>query len=149
MKTIFNPSEQEDIRKRLEKLTPETKALWGKMNVSQMLAHCSGAMQMPTGDIAVKPSPLLVRVIGKLIRDIAINEKPFTKNNPTAPELKITDPKEFTAEKEKFLKALEKISKGESVIKREKHPFFGKLLPNEWGRLNYKHTDHHFKQFGV
>lgn len=149
MKTIFNLSEQQNVRERLEKLTPETKGLWGKMNVAQMLAHCANAMQMPTGDIPVKNSPFLLRLIGGLIKNKAINDTPFGKGSPTAPEMKVIDPKEFAAEKERFLKALEKISKGESVVKLEKHPFFGKMSPQEWGRLNYKHTDHHFQQFGV
>jgi hypothetical protein len=29
------------------------------------------------------------------------------------------------------------------------HPFFGRLSGDEWGRLIYKHLDHHLRQFGV
>jgi hypothetical protein len=29
------------------------------------------------------------------------------------------------------------------------HPSFGALPNWEWGRLMYRHIDHHFRQFGV
>jgi hypothetical protein len=29
------------------------------------------------------------------------------------------------------------------------HPAFGPLDPQEWGKVCWKHLDHHFRQFGV
>lgn len=29
------------------------------------------------------------------------------------------------------------------------HPLFGKLPGKQWGRLAYRHLDHHLRQFGV
>ena len=29
------------------------------------------------------------------------------------------------------------------------HSFFGRLTPQEWAILMYKHVDHHLRQFGV
>ena len=29
------------------------------------------------------------------------------------------------------------------------HSFFGRLTPEEWAVLMYKHLDHHLRQFGV
>jgi len=29
------------------------------------------------------------------------------------------------------------------------HSFFGRLTPEEWATLMYKHLDHHLRQFGV
>ena len=37
MKRLFNPEENNLIQERINKLTPDSRALWGKMNVSQML----------------------------------------------------------------------------------------------------------------
>lgn len=39
MGSLFNAEDNNSIRKRINKLTPDSKPLWGKMNVSQMLAH--------------------------------------------------------------------------------------------------------------
>ena len=32
---------------------------------------------------------------------------------------------------------------------RQTHSFFGRLSGDEWGRLMYKHLDHHLRQFGL
>jgi hypothetical protein len=151
MKSIFNKSEQDEIRQRLEKLRPNTPALWGKMNATEMLVHCTGATLMPMGDLPVKNVPFLIRwLIGKRVKKFVLREGPLRKNSPTAAELKnFTDIRDFEAEKQRFLAALNKIGTGRSAIKRELHPFFGSMTPEEWGELNYKHTDHHFSQFGV
>jgi LPS sulfotransferase NodH len=29
------------------------------------------------------------------------------------------------------------------------HSFFGRLTPQQWAQLMYKHLDHHLRQFGV
>jgi hypothetical protein len=29
------------------------------------------------------------------------------------------------------------------------HPFFGPLTATEWDRLQWKHLDHHLRQFGA
>ena len=43
MKNIFNPTDNQELISRIEKLTPETKALWGKMTVDPnvITLHCS------------------------------------------------------------------------------------------------------------
>jgi Protein of unknown function (DUF1569) len=149
MKTIFNEADKNEILLRIGKLTPETKGLWGKMNVSQMLAHCAAGAQMPTGDLLVKSSA--VQFIGQFFKNTVIHsDKPLRKNSPTAPELTIADPKDFEKEKAAFIAAVNKLySGGEKGIKAEKHAFFGKMTPAEWGIINYKHADHHLRQFGV
>ncbi|WP_262710317.1 hypothetical protein [Mucilaginibacter psychrotolerans] len=40
-------------------------------------------------------------------------------------------------------------TEGPEAITKKLNPFFGLLTPHEWDRLQYKHLDHHFKQFGV
>jgi hypothetical protein len=149
MKTIFNEADKNEILARIEKLTPETQHLWGKMNVSQMLAHCAVGAQWPSGDVAVKGSP--ISLIGQFFKKSFIHtDKPFRKNSPTAPELTMVDPKDFQKEKAAFIAAVNKLyAGGEKGIKTEKHTFFGKMTPEEWGILNYKHADHHLSQFGV
>ena len=45
VKNLFASDAKQFIIERINKLTSESKPLWGKMNVAQMLAHC----QMPMG----------------------------------------------------------------------------------------------------
>jgi hypothetical protein len=32
---------------------------------------------------------------------------------------------------------------------RHPHPFFGNYTPEQWGVFQWKHIDHHLRQFGV
>jgi len=45
VKNLFDPVVKQKIIDRINKLTPQTKQQWGKMNVAQMLAH----VQKPIG----------------------------------------------------------------------------------------------------
>ena len=150
MKNIFNEAERNEILQRIEKLTPETQPLWGKMNVTQMLAHCTLAAQMPTEEVKPKSVGFPISILGSMLKTRILNATEFRKNSPTSPELKVAEPKEFQQEKVNFISAIKKLSEGgEKVATAAKHPFFGKMTAKEWGRINYVHADHHLKQFGV
>lgn len=148
MKTFFDPAAQKELRERLNKLTPQTQAQWGKMNVAQMLAHCSKGLQVPVGDLKVKP--IFLRHIGRFFKSLAVNDKPFSKNSPTAAEFLIKDDRNFDVEKGNFMTAFNKLAAGgEQGVTVSEHAFFGPMTAAEWGFLMYKHSDHHFRQFGV
>ncbi len=38
---------------------------------------------------------------------------------------------------------------GAAGCTKNPHSFFGKMTPEEWAILMYKHLDHHLRQFGV
>jgi hypothetical protein len=81
LKNMFNAGTRQAIIDRINKLTPQSQSQWGKMNVSQMLAH----LQMPIG-VAVGahqlPRTLFGRIFGPLAKPILFNEKPFKRNLP-------------------------------------------------------------------
>ena len=54
MKTILNEKDKLNIIERINKLLPERKKLWGKMNVNEMLCHTSDQIRMATGKIQPK-----------------------------------------------------------------------------------------------
>lgn len=150
MKNIFNKADGNEILERIEKLTPESKALWGKMNVSQMLAHAARAAKLPTGEMPTKRVGFPISILGSMLKSKILKSPSFRKNSPTAPEIKITDARDFQKEKENFKTAVKKlVDNGETIAKATHHPFFGKMSPSEWGRINYLHADHHLSQFGV
>ena len=39
IKSVFNAADVAELIDRINKLTPQSTPLWGKMNVGQMLAH--------------------------------------------------------------------------------------------------------------
>lgn len=148
MKTLFDPDAQQELLHRAEKLTAESRPVWGKMTSAQMLAHCTRGMQVPVGDLQLKPH--LMRFVGRFLKNTYIHgEKQFPQNSPTAKEFVITDPCDFAKEKEGFLNVFKKLGAGKQAVVVSEHSFFGKMTPEEWGLLMYKHVSHHLQQFGL
>ena len=58
--------------------------------------------------------------------------------------------KDFAKEMEQTLNLMKKFYDGGlSIASIHPHPFFGKLTPEQWGMSQYKHFDHHLKQFSL
>ncbi|HEU4718612.1 MAG TPA: DUF1569 domain-containing protein [Bacteroidia bacterium] len=149
MKTIFNASDYAGIEERINRLTPSSPALWGKMNVAQMLAHCSATVEMALGDVVLKRL-FIGRIIGPLVKKKFLGEEPFKQGNPTAREFTITDPRDFEKEKQRLLGLMKRLHEGgEAGATKHPHGFFGPLTPAQWGQTQWKHFDHHLRQFGV
>jgi len=149
MKNLFQREAVDEVISRIDTLQPEAQRQWGKMDVAQMMAHCSGALDMASGKLN-PPRMLIGRIIGPLVRPIYTNEKPFSRNNPTDKNLVISDTRDFAREQERLKICVREFHQGgEEKCTRHPHPFFGALTPSEWSRGMYKHLDHHLRQFGA
>ena len=151
MKNLFEPAAAQELQTRLSQLKPDSPRLWGKMSPQQMLAHCSAGMEMALGDKVIPPSPLPLRLLGRIIKPIVMgNDKPIRRNAPTAKELVISSQPDLDTERERLAQMITRfVTSGAPACTRNPHPFFGKLSPDEWSILVYKHLDHHFRQFSV
>jgi hypothetical protein len=73
---------------------------------------------------------------------------PVPKNAPSHPLYFEQKPELFERDRQLLITYLERFAKG-----REQtwgiHPAFGKLTPEQCARLQYRHIDHHLKQFGA
>ncbi len=150
MSSIFNEQDKKELLKRIEKLSPANPSLWGKMSVSQMLTHNTKGIKMTSGELKPRRVPFPVNIIGRLIKNRVLAAGDLRKNAPTAPELTISDTRDFEQEKVKLIAAVNDVyTMGKTGIKPDLHPFFGKMTQKEWGILTYKHLDHHLRQFGA
>ena len=149
MKTIFDENIRAELIERIEQINKNNKAEWGKMNVSQMLAHNTYWNAWILGK---ENHTYRQTFIGKIFGKIALNkmikdEEPFDNNIPTSDQFKVKG--EFASldsEKSKWIiliKEYENYNNPNFV-----HDFFGKMTTKEIGVLVYKHTDHHLRQFG-
>jgi hypothetical protein len=147
MKSFFEDSVYEEITSRLNQIEKDTKPQWGKMNAGQMFHHC----QMPLNiilekeDYGVKPNWL----VNLLFKKSMYSDKLWRKNLPTAPGFKIKDEKDFDAEKKEITTLIDELNKQRERNDWQPHPAFGKLTKDQWGKMQYKHLDHHLRQFGV
>ncbi|MEC1528492.1 DUF1569 domain-containing protein [Bacillus spizizenii] len=149
MKNIFNQLHLEEILNRMDKLSPLSKPQWGKMDVAQMLAHCSSFQDIAMG-LSFPARGWLGILIGNFVKPIFYNDKPLAQNMSTIPDILIVDEKEFKTEKDILKqKIITFQSNGPEKCTTHPHPFFGKLTSEQWGKGIYKHLDHHLKQFGV
>jgi hypothetical protein len=149
MKNLFQADAVDEVISRIDKLQPTTQRQWGKMDVAQMMAHCSAGLDMASGRL-VRSRALVGRLFGPFARPILSNEKPFSKNSPTDKKLVISDQRDFSREQEQLKTRVREFHQGgEAQCTKHPHPFFGPLTPHEWGTGMYKHLDHHLRQFGA
>ena len=78
MKSLFRREDIEELISRIDQLEPRSQRLWGKMDVTQVMAPCSGALDMASGRLN-PPRTLIGRLMGPFVRPIYTNEKPFSK----------------------------------------------------------------------
>lgn len=149
MKSLFQESAYKEIIDRLNKLSPSAKRQWGKMTVSQMLAHCCAPMEVAMGRKS-PPRMLIGRILGPLLKGAYVGEQPFKKDGPTHESFLVIDERNFDQEKATLEKLLKEFHEGgPAKSTTAPHAFFGKLTPEQWGIVMYKHMDHHLRQFGA
>lgn len=149
MKTLYQRETVDEVILRVENLEPAAVRQWGKMDVAQMMAHCSAGLDMARGQLN-PPRIFIGRLLGPIFKPVFTNEKPFGKNAPTDKKLVVSDQRDFVREQEQLKLKLRQFHEGgEAQCTRHPHPFFGALTPQAWGRGMYKHMDHHLRQFGA
>lgn len=148
MKNLFEAAAYQEILTRLDSLSPDTQRKWGKMNVAQMLAHCAVGLDFPTSGRKEKRG-LMSYILGPIFKKSILTDKEYKQGLPTGPQFLITDTRQFEEEMRKVKEVLIHFHQlGRGGINPNPHPFFGPMKPDEWGISQYKHFDHHLKQFG-
>lgn len=149
MKSIYNENEKLELIKRINKLTPDTKPEWGKMNISQMLEHCTVSVRLALSEIKPELNENNLR-LGKLVKDRIFMSEVFSKELPTTKEFIIDFAGDVDENKRILVEYLNKFSEMDPGIElKGVHPYFGELTMIEWSMLIWKHTNHHLIQFGV
>ena len=150
MKTVFDKETRDELIKRINSLNENSTAKWGKMNIYQMVKHCSIYDGWLLGEDTPKYKQAFIgKLFGKtVLRSMLKDEKPLKHNMGTLDSLKATDSNGNTFSQKKrwieLIKEFEFFSNPEFV-----HTFLGKMTKEQIGYLDYKHTDHHLGQFGV
>ena len=137
----------------LKELPSDTRPLWGKMTLQQMMEHFSEAVRIASGkrvhtDIVTPPEHL------PKMQAFLMSDKPFRENtkNPLLPETpapvkhgSIGDAlDELQEELDYFFTVFE-----ENKLQQTRNPIFGDLNYEQNVQLMYKHALHHLRQFGV
>ncbi len=147
MKSLFEESTLQEIESRINKLSNESNPAWGKMDVAQMFNHCQFPLKIALKKDHPKLKPSLLAKL--FFKKAMYNDKPWKKNLPTHSKLKVVAPKEFESEKGKLLELVTEFSNQRDKKEWDPHPMFGKFTYEQWGKMQYKHLDHHLQQFNA
>lgn len=146
--SLFDRAGNQAVLARIQALRGDEKPLWGKLDVPRMVAHCGIGLKLAMGDVKLKRA-LIGLLFGRMARKQLLRPEPFKRNLPTASEFKIKSTRGLEAERAELLALVKRFGSGPSVLTKEAHPFFGELTSAEWDALQWKHLDHHLRQFGV
>lgn len=144
---LFDPTSRSQIEARITSLGPGSQRLWGTMELPKMLCHLGDQLAMALGELEVKP---IWTPIGFWpFNWILVHWIPFPKNVQTAPELLQTDLGELDAARARLLELIDRfVAKGPDAP-WDRHVAFGRLDGATWGRLAWRHLDHHLRQFSA
>ncbi|MEZ6015034.1 MAG: DUF1569 domain-containing protein [Planctomycetota bacterium] len=149
MSTLFDPEQSLAMVHRLRALRPDMAPQWGKMTPAQACAHCQVALKIALGDLQWKRT-LVGRIFGGLGKRMVLAPKDFGRNMPTDPRFIVKDNRDLDVERDALVALLQRFTAaGPGGMRRDPHPFFGVLTPAEWDTLQWKHLDHHLRQFGA
>lgn len=145
MGSFFEAGDRAGLLERLERLRPDSPAVWGKFTVGKMLRHLADALRMVTGE--VRTAPLKGPIGWPPVRWFIIHVMPWKRGFPTAPELIPAVDPEFEAARADLRYMMERVAGWTGEL--HPHPAFGRMGRGDWGVLIWRHVDHHLKQFGV
>lgn len=146
---LESPDLYNEFISRINNINENSQALWGSMNSAQMIKHLSLDAEIILGKLEVKNiSNFLTRTLFKTIILGNINSP---KGGKTIHELDVINSNvpvsNFETEKQYYLKLIKEILNSDTLSKN--HPVLGKMSSSQWYRYIYRHSDYHFKQFGI
>jgi Protein of unknown function (DUF1569) len=149
MSTLADPGVRAALRERLQQLSPDSKAKWGRMTAHQMVCHINDSFRIGTGERHASPATNLFQ--RTFIKWVALHTTlQWPKGVPTRPEGEQgrggTRPASWEGDCADLLRLIDAFPE---LQVSGTHPVFGDLTKSEWLTWGYRHVDHHFRQFGV
>ncbi len=148
MTTLANGDDRAEILRRVGTLRVDSTAHWGQMDVGRMLRHVGACLEMALGERPVRPGSRTPFRFFPL-KHLLLYVLPLPKNVPTAPELVVREAGDFEAGRRHVGELVGRFGGAPRSGRGAEHPLFGVLTWSQWGVLQYRHTDHHLRQFGV
>jgi hypothetical protein len=145
MRTLLDDEDRSLILRRLQRVRPDATPSWGSLTAPRMLCHVADQMRVALGDIATRPVHTFAsRTLLKFLV-VGTGLRPPRGKIQTAPEMLTSRPTSWGTDLAACVELAERVGRGGAGAV---HPTFGPLSPSEWGRLCWKHLDHHLVQFG-
>ncbi|WP_228406447.1 DUF1569 domain-containing protein [Chryseobacterium sp. AG844] len=150
-KSLNNPIYYQEIIDRISLLSENSIGRWGKMNVCQMLKHCDLVLQVALKNVELPRINVFFGAIGIFTKiEMYVFNNGIPRNMPTFQKLIVNFECDFDESKTNLLKTLEEFREAfENGNLPDHHRLFGNMTEKDWTFLEFKHLDHHLKQFNV
>jgi hypothetical protein len=152
MKGLRTPGVVPELVARARALRPDARPRWGSLDARQMLCHVADVVRLVVGEIPSKPGrPRTgLRPLARFpLKHLFLYVLPWP-HGVRGPKAAFTT---RPASLDDDVKALESLLLQFQTCERKEewpsHPIFGRMTVRDWNRVLYRHTDHHFRQFGI
>ncbi len=148
MASVVAPEDRAYIVNRIDALAASSTRRWGTMTVEAMLAHVSDQLRFATREL--KPAGPRGPLTWPPVQWLGIVVVPWPRGRiATSNELLQTSLRPFDESRAELLRLLERFGTEAARGELGPHPMFGHLSKPLWGRLAWRHLDHHLRQFGA
>jgi hypothetical protein len=148
-KSLFDQVAAAEIVKRFGRLSPANTPLWGKMQITEMLLHCTLANTCIVEDRSPYQRPALKKRLLTFAAIHLIHQFPHNRKGPgrlhTSGKI---DRDKFEQQRKACIKSITRFANHKEPI-TSLHGGLGFLSDREWGIITWMHMDHHLRQFGV
>ena len=116
-----------------------------------MLKHCDLVLQVALIKVELPHINILYKAIGILTKaEMYVFNNGIPRNMPTFQKLIVNFECDFDESKTNLLNTMNSFrTASENRNLPDRHRLFGKMTEKDWGFLEYKHLDHHLKQFNL
>ncbi len=148
MKTVFDTAVRKELIERVNKLSAKSERKFGTMRPDQGIHHINTALQAYLDEVKTKRTANPVKEA--IFRWFTFSPLPIPPERAqTPPEFVAGGSYSIETEKGRFGSLIERVGALSAQKDWPISPVFGRLTGEKYGKLAYKHTDHHLKQFGV
>ena len=148
MGTLFEAIDRERVLERIGKLEADRRPLWGRFTAPQMVCHVSASLRQGLGEYDAGPpaGPLQYPPLNWLV----IHVLPWPKGKGRSPpEFLSVQPTTWQADISTLRGLVERFAERGPDAAWPPSKVFGHISGRSWGALQYKHLDHHLRQFNV
>jgi hypothetical protein len=148
-RSLRDSAGRRSILDRLANLTPQHARQWGRMEPVQLLPHLASGLRMALGERKLEGSPP-GRLRGAIVRYLSIHLLPWPEGKIQSPPGAFSTPSlGWERDREIVAELIERFATTSPDTLGRAHPSFGRMRPRDWDVLQYRHLDHHLRQFGV
>ena len=148
MGTLFDAADRRRVLDRLAALSPDRRPLWGRFTAPEMVCHVSCGLRQGLGEYeaGTPAGPFRYPPVNWLV----IHVVPWPKGKAKSPpEFLAVKPTTWEADLGALRNLVERFADRGPDAAWPPSKVFGRISGRSWGALQYKHLDHHLRQFGV